>query len=64
MAKVIEFYIPARLRKEDGKWIPPKQHGKIISFPVHDQKSVWRRLGLGWPPVLLSNEYVPFRSQF
>jgi hypothetical protein len=64
MATVIEYYVPERLRKQRGKRIPPKQRGKIIPFPVLEEKSVLRRLRLGWPPVSLSNEYVAFRSLF
>jgi hypothetical protein len=54
MATVIEYYVPEKLRKQGGKWIPPKQRGKIIPFPVLEDKSVLRRLGLGWPLVSLS----------
>ena len=25
MAKVIEYYVPEKFRKQSGKWIPPKQ---------------------------------------
>jgi len=32
MAKVIEFYVPDRLR-ERRLWNPPEQHGKVIEFP-------------------------------
>jgi len=49
MATVIEYYVPERLRKQSGKWIPPKQRGKTIPFPVLEEKSVLRRLRLGWP---------------
>ena len=38
MAKLIEFYIPARFRK-NAKWIPPEQRGKIIEFPVETKKT-------------------------
>jgi hypothetical protein len=64
MATVIEYYVPERLRKQSGKWIPPKQRGKIIPFPLLEEKSVLRRLRLEWPPISLSNEYVVFRSLF
>ena len=64
MATVIEYYVPERLRKQSGKWIPPKQRGKIILFPLLEEKSVLSRLRLGWPLVSLSNEYVAFRSLF
>jgi hypothetical protein len=39
MAKVIEFYVPEKFRKQRGKWIPPEQHGKIIPFPALEKKS-------------------------
>jgi hypothetical protein len=32
MAKVIEFYVPGRLR-ERRLWNPPEQRGKVIKFP-------------------------------
>ena len=32
MAKVIEFYVPDRLR-ERRLWNPPEQRGKVIEFP-------------------------------
>ena len=38
MARVIEFYIPARF-KVKVKWIPPEQRGKIITFPIDLKKS-------------------------
>jgi|tagenome__1003787_1003787.scaffolds.fasta_scaffold12645316_1 hypothetical protein len=49
MATVIEYYVPQKLRKQGGKWIPPNERGKVIPFPVPEEKSVLRRLGLGWP---------------
>jgi hypothetical protein len=39
MAKVIEFYIPARFRKPPAKWIPTEQRGKILEFRPQLQKS-------------------------
>jgi len=39
MAKVIEYYVPEKFRKQSGKWIPPEQRGKIISFPLLEKKS-------------------------
>jgi hypothetical protein len=39
MAKVIEFYVPEKFRKQSGKWIPPKQRGMIIVFPATEKKS-------------------------
>jgi hypothetical protein len=32
VAKVIEFYVPDRLR-ERRLWNPPEQRGKVIEFP-------------------------------
>jgi hypothetical protein len=32
MAKVIEFYVPDRLRQR-RLWTPPEQCGKVIEFP-------------------------------
>jgi hypothetical protein len=34
MARVIEFYVPGKFRQSAKKWIPPKQRGKVIQFPV------------------------------
>jgi hypothetical protein len=39
MAIVIEYYIPEKLRKQSGEWIPPEQRGKIIPFPAQKKKS-------------------------
>ncbi|MGA7398460.1 MAG: hypothetical protein WBW38_00460 [Candidatus Sulfotelmatobacter sp.] len=33
MAQRIEFYIPEKLRRRGGQWIPPGGRGKIIPFP-------------------------------
>lgn len=33
MAKVIEFYIPQRLRKV-SKSLPPAERGKLLQFPI------------------------------
>ena len=38
MAKVIEFYIPSTFQKS-GKWISPKNRGKIIEFPLTSKKA-------------------------
>ncbi len=38
MAKVIEFYTPARFQKK-VKWVPATQRGKVIEFPVDMKKS-------------------------
>jgi hypothetical protein len=38
MAKVIEFYIPARFHKK-VKWVPPELRGKVIEFPPEIRKS-------------------------
>jgi hypothetical protein len=39
MAIVIEFYVPEKSRKPNGKWNPPQQCGKIISFAAPEKKS-------------------------
>jgi hypothetical protein len=39
MAKVIEYYVPGKFRKPNGKWIPAEQRGKIITFPAPQKKS-------------------------
>lgn len=31
MAKIIEFYVPARFHKK-VKWVPPVDRGKVIEF--------------------------------
>jgi hypothetical protein len=38
MAKVIEFYVPKRFRR-NAKWIPLEQRGKVIQFPALGKKS-------------------------
>jgi hypothetical protein len=38
MAKIIEFYIPQSFRKA-SKWLPPAERGKILAFPLAEQKS-------------------------
>ena len=38
MAKIIEFYIPHRFRKND-KWIRAQELGKIIEFAVPAKKT-------------------------
>jgi hypothetical protein len=38
MARVIEFYVPGKFRWS-AKWVPPKQHGKVIQFPTLQKKS-------------------------
>jgi hypothetical protein len=53
MATVIEYYVPKKLRKQGGKWIPPEQRGRIIPFPVLEDKSVLRLFRLPWPPCLI-----------
>ena len=62
MAKMIEFYIPDKFRKQTGKWISPEQRGKIIPFPepaaLADESgttmwirpgAVWNTKGMQWP---------------
>jgi hypothetical protein len=39
MAQRIEFYVPEKLRRRGGRWIPPEQRGKIIPFP-HRNRSL------------------------
>jgi hypothetical protein len=40
MAKVIEYYVPQKFRKQSGKWVPPEQRGKkVILFPAPEKKS-------------------------
>jgi hypothetical protein len=39
MAKVIEFYVPEKFRKPNGKWNPREQYGKIIRFTAPEKKS-------------------------
>jgi hypothetical protein len=39
MAKVIEFYVPDKFRKQRGKRIPSEQRGRIIPFPAPEKKS-------------------------
>ena len=38
MAKVIEYYVPEKCRKNVGRSVPPVQCGKLIPFPVGEQK--------------------------
>ena len=38
MAKVIEFYVPARFRKP-VKWVPQEQRGQLLEFHVLQKKS-------------------------
>jgi hypothetical protein len=38
MAKVIEFYVPARFRKP-VKWVPQEERGRILEFHVLQKKS-------------------------
>jgi hypothetical protein len=38
MAKVIEFYIPARFRKV-VKWVPQQQRGRVLEFPVAQKRT-------------------------
>jgi hypothetical protein len=39
MARVIEFYVPEKFRKQSGKWIPPEHRGKVILFPRTGKES-------------------------
>jgi hypothetical protein len=38
MARIIEFYIPARFHKP-VKWITPAERGKVLEFPAEIRKS-------------------------
>lgn len=38
VAKIIEFYIPGNLRRNE-KWIPPQSRGKVIEFRLQPRKS-------------------------
>jgi hypothetical protein len=64
MAKVIEFYVPEKFRKQSGKWVPPEQRGKIIPFPapaaLADESGsrmrirfgdVWNERGMQWRSI-------------
>jgi len=47
LTRVIEYYVPEKVRKLSERWIPPKQRGKIIPFPP--QASIRQRLAtLSW----------------
>jgi hypothetical protein len=38
MAKVIEFYVPARFRKV-VKWVPQHQRGRVLEFSVVQKRT-------------------------
>lgn len=38
MAKIIEFYIPSRFRK-NAKWVPAELRGQVIEFSTGKKKS-------------------------
>ena len=38
MAKVIEFYVPARFRKT-VKWVPQQQRGRVLEFLVAQKRT-------------------------
>ena len=38
MAKVIEFYVPARFRKV-LKWVPQQQRGRVLEFSVAQKRT-------------------------
>ncbi len=38
MARAIEFYVPGKFRR-GAKWIPPREHGKVIELPTLQKKS-------------------------
>jgi hypothetical protein len=50
MAKVIEFYVPDRLR-EARLSNPPGQHGKLIEFPLTETAGVTSELNGSEPPL-------------
>ena len=37
MAQLIEYYVPDKFRKK-VKWVPEQDRGKLIAFPVVDEK--------------------------
>jgi hypothetical protein len=37
MAQVIEYYVPDNFKKT-VKWIPEQERGKLINFPITDEK--------------------------
>ena len=39
MARVIEFYVPGRFRKQNGRWMPAHVRGKLILFQVAQKTS-------------------------
>jgi hypothetical protein len=38
MAKVIEFYVPARFRKV-VKWVPRQERGRMLEFAVAQKRT-------------------------
>ena len=38
MAKVIEFYVPARFRKA-VKWVPQQQRGRVLEFAAPQKRT-------------------------
>ena len=38
MAKVIEFYVPARFRK-GVKWVPQQECGRVLEFAVAQKRT-------------------------
>jgi hypothetical protein len=38
MAKVIEFYVPARFRK-GVKWVPQRERGRMLEFAVAQKRT-------------------------
>jgi hypothetical protein len=37
MAQLIEYYVPDKFKKK-VKWIPKRERGKVISFPMTPEK--------------------------
>lgn len=38
MARLIEYYVPDRF-KNNVKWIPPQERGKLLNFAADEKKS-------------------------
>jgi hypothetical protein len=49
VARIISFYIPARLRDRISRWVRPEKRGKILHFiPGPRGKYVWLPSGALW----------------
>jgi len=50
MARIIAFYVPARLKDRISRWIRPERRAKILLFiPGPRGKYVWLPNGALWP---------------